>query len=196
MTKSKRITYLAILSALVILFQCMATVIGVTWKVVPTLALIPIILGVVILGVWEGTFLGFVFCTVVFIFGISGYDASTYAMIQYRPVLTTALIYVKGCFAPFVSGIVYNLTKNKMPKASIWIASALCPIINTLIYCLGMFFFLDFLRGAGYNQNAMYVVFILLPGVNFLIEFTLNLVLTPAIVRVNGIFDKTLRVGE
>ena len=29
----------------------MATVIGVTWKVVPTLALIPIILGVVILGV-------------------------------------------------------------------------------------------------------------------------------------------------
>ncbi len=196
MTKSKRITYLAILSALVILFQCMATVIGVTWKVVPTLALIPIILGVVILGVWEGTFLGFVFSTVVFIFGISGYDAGTYAMIQYKPVLATLLIFVKGCMAPFVAGIVYKLTKNKLPRASIWIASALCPIVNTLLYCLGMFFFLDFLRGAGYNQNAMYLVFIVLPGVNFLIEFTLNIVLTPAIVRVSSIFDKTLKIGE
>ncbi len=196
MSKSKKITYLSVLTALVILFQCMATVIGVTWKVVPTLALIPIILGVVILGVWEGTFLGFVFSTVVFIFGISGYDAGTYAMIQYNPVLTTALIYVKGCAAPFVAGIVYNFTKNKMPKTSVWLVSALCPLVNTLLYCLGMFFFLDFLRGAGYNENAMYLVFIVLPGVNFLIEFTLNLVLTPAIVRVNEIFDKTLNIGE
>lgn len=196
MTKSKQITYLAILSSLVIIFQCIATVLGVTWRVVPTLALIPIILGVVMLGVWQGTFLGFVFSSVVFIFGISGYDAGTYAMIQYKPVLATLLIYVKGCAAPFVSGIVYNLLKNKFPKASVWVASALCPIVNTALYCFGMFFFLDFLRAGGMNQNAMYLIFIFLPGVNFLIEFTLNLVLTPAVVTVNRVFDKTLRNGD
>lgn len=196
MTKSKQITYLAILSALVIIFQCIATVLGVTWRVVPTLALIPIILGVVILGVWQGTFLGFVFSTVVFIFGVSGYDAGTYSMIQYNPVLATLLIYVKGCAAPFVSGMVYNLMKNKYPNASVWVASALCPIVNTAIYCFGMFFFLDFLRASGFNQNAMYLIFIFLPGVNFLIEFTLNLVLTPAVVTVNRVFDKTLKNGD
>lgn len=196
MTKSKQITYLSILTALVIIFQCLATVIGVTWKVVPTLALIPIVLGIVILGVWQGVFLGFVFCSVVFIFGISGYDAGTYAMIQYKPILTTALIYVKGCVAPLVSGVVYNLTKTKFPKASIWLAAALCPIVNTLLYCLGMIFFLDFLRAGGYNQNAMFLIFIFLPGINFVIEFTLNLILTPAIVTVSRVFDKTLRNGE
>ena len=196
MKESKQITYRAILTAIVIVLQCVSTVIGVSWRVVPTLALIPIVLGVIVLGTWQGVFLGFVFSSVVLMFGLSGYDAGTYAMIQYNPILSILLIYVKGCVAPLVAGIAYKLTKKAYPRASIWIASALCPIVNTLLYCLGMFFFLDFLREAGYNQNALYLVFLFLPGINFVLEFILNMVLTPVVIRVNTIFDKTLKIGE
>ena len=195
MTKTKKITYLAVLSALVIVLQCISTVLGATWKVVPTLALIPIILGAIILGVWQGAFLGFVFSTVVFIFGISGYDAFTYAMIQYNPVLTIFLIYFKGCLAAFVAGLVYKFTKNKLPKASVWFASALCPIINTLTFCLALFLYVPFINDLGLDGNLMYTVFITFAGVNFLIEFALNLILTPAVITVRNVFNKVLK-GE
>ena len=146
MTKSKRITYLAIFSALVIVLQSFTSFIGVNgiWKVAPTFALIPIVLGGVILGVWQGAFLGFVFSTVVLIFGLTGYDLFTNGMIQYNPILAVLLIYAKGCCAGFVSALVYRLMKNKFPKLSVWFSSALCPLVNTGLFCVGAFFFKNY----------------------------------------------------
>ena len=79
-----------------------------------------------------------------------------------------------------------------MPKGSIWIASFLLPIVNTGIFCIGM---LLFYKGTlskipDFNGlNFVYVVFISLAGINFLIEFFVNVILTPVIIDVKKVFD-------
>ena len=69
---------------------------------------------------------------------------------------------------------VTSIQFSSMPKGSIWISSALLPVVNTGVFCVGM---LLFYRGYLSPDNAMgfkdyfYTVFIVIAGVNFLIEF-------------------------
>lgn len=194
MSKSKKIAFFAVFVALVIVVQVLSTVLGQFFRIVaPTLAFVPILLAIVTLGYWQGVALGAVFSTVVLIFTASGYDPGSYAIFNYSPVLTVLLIYVKGCLAPVVAGIIYKVLKNKMPKGSIWVCSAILPIINTGVFCLGM---LLFYRGYFRLQNItdfkgiLYTVFIAIAGVNFLIEFFINIILTPVVTDVKKVFDK------
>ena len=193
MSKSKKLAFFAIFVALVIIIQVLSTVIGKLFLITaPTLAFVPILLAIVTLGFWQGFALGAVFSTVVMVFNVSGYDGGAYAMFAYSPVLTILLIYVKGCLAPVVAGLVYKALKNKMPKGSIWISSALLPVVNTGVFCVGM---LLFYRGYLSPDNAMgfkdyfYTVFIVIAGVNFLIEFFVNIILTPVVTDVKKVFD-------
>lgn len=194
MSAAKMIAFLGIYIALVIVVQSLSTVIGKLFSVVaPTLAFVPILLAIITLGVWQGVVLGAVFSTVVLIFGLTGVDGFTSFVIQDQPALTIILIYLKGCLAPLVAGLVYKVLKDKMPKGSIWIASFLLPIVNTGIFCIGM---LLFYKGTlskipDFNGlNMVYIVFISLAGVNFLVEFFANVILTPVVTDVKKIFDR------
>lgn len=195
MSKSKKLAFFAIFVALVIVVQVLSTVIGKLFGIVaPTLAFVPILIAIVILGFWQGVALGAVFSTVVLIFTVTGYDSFSLLIFQDQPILTIIMIYAKGCLAPAVAYLVYKALKNKMPKGSIWIASLLLPIVNTGIFCVGM---LLFYRGFLLNvdipsfkgHNIFFIVFIALAGVNFLIEFFVNIILTPVVTDVKKVFD-------
>ena len=192
MSLSKQLAFLAIFVALVVVIQVLSTVLGKIFMVVaPTLVFVPILIAIVTLGFWQGVLLGGVFSTVVLIFTVTGYDSFSLLIFQDQPVLTVIMIYAKGCLAPVIAGLVYNALKNKMEKGSIWIASLLLPVVNTGVFCLGMLvFYKGFLVETFKSDNVFYIVFITLAGVNFLVEFFANVILTPVVTDVKKIFDR------
>ena len=192
---SKEVAYIGILSAIIILFQSLASFgflkVG---QISISLSLVPIFLGVVFVGLWGGLILGFVFSTVVLIYALTGVDAFTLLLLQYSPamaVMTVILIYLKGCLAPVFSFIVYKSLKGKHDKTAVYLASALCPIVNTGIFCLAMLIFgRRFLYGLLGQKNILFLVFIVLAGYNFLVEFAINVLLAPAVYHVEKIYAK------
>ena len=192
MSLSKQLAFLAIFVALVVVIQVLSTVLGKIFMVVaPTLVFVPILIAIVTLGFWQGVLLGGVFSTVVLIFTVTGYDSFSLLIFQDQPVLTVIMIYAQGCLAPVIAGLVYNALKNKMEKGSIWIASLLLPVVNTGVFCLGMLvFYKGFLVETFKSDNVFYIVFITLAGVNFLVEFFANVILTPVVTDVKKIFDR------
>jgi len=191
MSKGKKIALFAIFAAIVIVVQILSTVVGKIFVIVaPTLAFVPILLAVITLGLWQGVGLGAVFSLVAMIFVVTGYDSFSYLMFSDQPVLTILLIFVKGCAAPLVAGLVYNALKFKLPKVSIWITSALLPIVNTGIFCIGtLLFYRGFLLNIFPSNGVFYTVFISLCGINFIVEFFVNLILTPVITDVKKVVE-------
>ncbi|MBQ3708480.1 MAG: energy-coupled thiamine transporter ThiT [Clostridia bacterium] len=105
---------------------------------------------------------------------------------------TFGLCVAKTALAGLVSGLVFKaLTKDGPRKASnVFLPAALCPIVNTGIFCLGVIlvFAKPLAESAEFgplvsNGHLLSFVFIGLVGVNFLVEFILNLILCPAIAK-------------
>ena len=188
--KNKNITrmvQLAILLAVVVVLQCFLGSIKVgatSFSVV----LVPIVVGALILGPAAGAFLGFAFGLVVLIYGISGQDVFTNMLFQAHPVFTAIICLGKGAAAGWGAGMVYKLV---VKASSFWAsvaAAATAPILNTGLFILGG---LTLVRGtleanlAAFGADSV-VVFLVIgcAGVNFLIEFFVNMILSPAIYRI------------
>ena len=178
---------LAILLAVVVVLQCFLGSIKVgatSFSVV----LVPIVVGALILGPAAGAFLGFAFGLVVLIYGISGQDVFTNMLFQAHPVFTAIICLGKGAAAGWGAGMVYKLV---VKASSFWAsvaAAATAPILNTGLFILGG---LTLVRGtleanlAAFGADSV-VVFLVIgcAGVNFLIEFFVNMILSPAIYRI------------
>lgn len=188
--KNKNITrmvQLAILLAVVVVLQCFLGSIKVgatSFSVV----LVPIVVGALILGPAAGAFLGFAFGLVVLIYGISGQDVFTNMLFQAHPVFTAIICLGKGAAAGWGAGMVYKLV---VKASSFWAsvaAAATAPILNTGLFILGG---LTLVRGtleanlAALGADSV-VVFLVIgcAGVNFLVEFFVNMILSPAIYRI------------
>ena len=77
----------------------------------------------------------------------------------------------------------YRLLKNKNRSLALVLASALVPLINTAIFCLGCFiFFQDFLKeGVSPDYpNIGAFLFLGVIGINFLVEFFSTVIISPA----------------
>ena len=188
--KNKNITrmvQLAILLAVVVVLQCFLGSIKVgatSFSVV----LVPLVVGALILGPAAGAFLGFAFGLVVLIYGISGQDVFTNMLFQAHPVFTAIICLGKGAAAGWGAGMVYKLF---VKASSFWAsvaAAATAPILNTGLFILGG---LTLVRGtleanlAAFGADSV-VVFLVIgcAGVNFLAEFFVNMILSPAIYRI------------
>ena len=77
---ARNIAYLAVLLALVIVLQMIGTLIGNLGVTAPSLVLIPIVLGAILLGPVGGGFLGFAFGLVVVLAGVFGMDKFTFIL--------------------------------------------------------------------------------------------------------------------
>ncbi len=192
---------LALLAALVIVLQLLGSVI----KIGPlpmSFVLVPIVIGACLLGVKAGAFLGFVFGFITMIMGITGTDAFSNMLFQASPVAFVVLCLLKATMAGFGSGLIYKALckalKGKAKTTRTVIASVSAPIINTGIFVVGMlFFFFNFMSGLptqlpdafGSFTNAYQLLFIGLAGVNFIGEFLVNLILSPAIVRIIDVIN-------
>ena len=203
--KTLKLVQLALLVALVFVLQMLGSFI----KIGPlpmSFVLVPIVVGAFLLGWREGAFLGFVFGAITMVMGIAGIDGFSFLLFQASPFWFIVVCLVKATAAGLGSGLIYKgLNKvlgEKYILISTVIASISAPIINTGIFVIGMLlFFFDTMAGLpalfpdvfGQYGGAVEVVFLGLAGVNFIGEFLVNLIVSPAIVRIVAVVGKKLK---
>ena len=190
---SRNIAFLAVLLALVIVLQVFASVIPIgTTKI--SLTLSPIVLGALLLGPLAGAFLGAAFGAVVIIAALMGADPFTYILLTDHPVLTVALCLIKGAAAGFVAGLIYKAIRKKNEYVAVVVASLSAPVVNTGLFILGALLMSDTLT-ANFVADGMTVIYFLVigcAGINFIIEFIVNAVASPAIYTVERVVERAI----
>ncbi len=196
--KTLRLVQLGLLSGLIILLQ-MYFVIPLPGSLTLSLVLVPIVVGAVLYGPGSGALLGGVFGVLVAVMAVQGrLGALTNMMVAYNALLTVAICVLKGVAAGFVPGLIAKVFKKRR-FAGILLAAAAAPIANTGIFVAGMLtvfrgVMLEFADGIGMGgTNALYFAVVVLVGVNFIIEFAANLILSPAIA---GIVRGVKKIGR
>lgn len=170
----------AILTALVVVLQMMGAFIRFGMFSI-SLVLVPIVIGASVGGAKLGAWLGGVFGIVVLISG----DAAAFLAISVPGTIITVM--VKGIACGLVAGLIYKWLSKYDRYASVVISALVCPVVNTGVFLLGCsVFFMDTIKTwalADYGENVVGYLFLGLAGVNFLVEVAINVLLTPAIVR-------------
>lgn len=187
--KTLRLVMLATLTALVIILQLIGTFLPKLGVTMPSLVLIPIVLGAILYGPGAGAWLGFVFGAVVVIGGVSGLDGFTQILFQDHPILTVLLCLGKGLLAGLVCALVYRVLCDKNEYLALFAAAATAPIVNTGLFILGSYTMMDTFQSnfLGGGTSMFYFLVIVCAGWNFIFELLLNLLLCPALSRVIGV---------
>lgn len=187
--KTLRLVELALLAALIILLQTVI-VIPLPGSLTLSLVLIPIVVGALLFGPASGALLGGVFGVVVAIMAVQGQlGVLTNMMVAYNPLLTVVICLLKGVTAGWVPGLIAKAFKSH-PMTGTVLAAAAAPIANTGIFTLGMLtvfrsVMMEFAESIGMGgTGALYFAIVVLVGVNFLVEFAANLILSPAIASI------------
>ncbi len=186
--KTLRLVQLGLLSAIIVLLQ--QIVIPLPGGLSLSLVLIPIVVGAVLFGPAAGALLGGVFGVLVAIMAVQGrLGTLTTMMVTYNALLTVVICVLKGTAAGWVAGLIAKAFR-KRAFVGILLAAAAAPVVNTGIFLLGMLtvfrsVMMEFAAGIGMGDaGALYFAVVVLVGVNFIIEFTANLILSPAIASI------------
>lgn len=180
--KLLRLVFLGLLSAIVIIFQLLGNFINLGITSV-SLVLVPVVIGAVALGYKQGAWLGFLSgCVIIF----SGAAAAFFSL---SPIGTVIIVLLKGALSGLVAGLVYKATASFNKILASVLASIACPVVNTGVYVIGcLTVFKPFLENFGFGGgNVLMFVFITMVGLNFPFELLLNIVLSPAIIRISDI---------
>ncbi len=164
----------AVLTAVVVVLQYVSMMIRPgTFSI--TLSLVPIAIGAALLGVRGGAWLGFVFGCAVLISG----DAAPFLAFSIPGTIITVL--AKGILSGVAAGVIFKAFNSKNTALSVALSAVSCPIVNTGVFILGVLvFFLEHFLTDGMTVPALIFGFI---GFNFFIELAVNIILTPAIIR-------------
>ena len=199
--KTLELVQLSMLAALVVVLQLLSALIPpIAGMVSITLTLIPVVIGAILFGKKGGAILGFVFGLIVLINCIAGLDPGGNILWTVNPILTALLCIIKGVAAGFVPAAIYSAVvkdekigdKAKTPLTLV--AAVLAPVVNTSIFVVGMLlFFKDTLTVWANGEPILSYILVGLAGVNFTIEFLINIFLTPAIIRVVDVVKKKYR---
>jgi uncharacterized membrane protein len=190
-TRTARLTTLALLAALVVVLQTVAS--GIKAGPVPiTLTLVPIVIGAILMGPKAGALLGGVFGAVTLIAGIIGADAFTFMLWQASPVWTAVVCFGKAILCGLAAGLIYRALEKKHTLGCI-VAALAAPVVNTGVFALAMLtVFRPILTQIAGGTNAIYFLFIVMIGVNFLVEFAVNAVLSAGIARIALVVSKQM----
>lgn len=188
MSNKQKVTNVAILGvfgAIIVVLQLLSYAIKIgTFNL--SLVLIPIVLGAYLYGPKKGAVLGGIFGAVVVICCFAGMDAGGYILISASPVLTIAVCIVKGIAAGFVPGLIAKALDGKgSPYLTIMLCAVSAPIVNTGLFTASMFlFFKDILSQWAGDTDVVTYAIVGLIGVNFIIEFVINVAMAPSLLRV------------
>ena len=184
-TNTKMVAVLGLFTAVIVLFQLLSYGLTAMGVFPLSLVLIPIVLGAYLYGAGFGAFLGTVFGIVVTVCCFTGLDKGGYILVSANPFLTTAICIVKGAAAGLLSVIVSKCFKSRNSTLAILLAAITAPVVNTgLFVAFTTLFFKEILIDwAGGTALAFYVITGLV-GVNFLVEFIINVVAAPFLLRV------------
>ena len=198
MTKDnqRKLIHTALFAAVVVVLQLFVSIPVGIFTI--TLTLVPIMLGAILFGPASGAILGGVFGVVVAIQVVTGAAGllSTEMFLQ-TPVVTLIFCVLKGTAAGWVSGLVYRaFIKHEKTKLGVVLSAIACPIVNTGIFALGMFVFYNALINTWAINNAFAngFTFVMIGciGLNFLIEFAVNVLLIPVALRMIKIVKRLM----
>ncbi len=186
---ARQITGIAILLALVIVLQTTFGSIPIG-AVTLNFTLIPIVLGGILFGSVAGAILGFA-CGVIVLIQVMMGGNPFYTLIWANdPIVTTLTCIVKSTVAGYIGGLAYTLIKNKNPIVAVFVASAIVPIVNTLLFIVGCLFMFNSVHTMAGGENLLKFILVGLVTFNFFIELAINLICAPTINRILKIIKR------
>ena len=192
----RKFIYTAMFAAVVVVVQMFVSIPLGMFTI--TLTLVPIMLGAILFGPASGAFLGGVFGVVVAIQVATGAaGAASSLMLAQAPFITVFLCVLKGAAAGLASGLVYKaISKLEKPNLAVILSAVCCPIVNTGIFCLGLTVFYNNLLnewaiGGGFASAFTFIILGLI-GLNFVVEFAVNVLLIPVALRMIKIVKRLL----
>ena len=190
-----RLTSLAILAALVVVLQTVAS--GIRIGPVPiSLTLVPIVVGAILFGPGAGAGLGFVFGLVCLIAGVTGADQFTYLLWTASPFWLIVVCVGKAVLCGLCAGLAAKALEKKQTLSCI-AAALVAPVVNTGVFAVGMLtVFRPILAQYAGGTDVVPYLFVAFIGVNFLVEFAVNAVLSAAIARIVQVVRKQLEKGQ
>lgn len=188
--KTKDVAILGMFGAITVVLQLLSYAVKIgTFNL--SLVLIPIVLTAVLYGPKKGAIIGAVFGVIVTVASATGLDLGGNVLFLSSPLLTTLVCIGKGVFAGLFAGLIAKPIKVKNVYLAVLLAAIIAPVTNTGLFVLSMFlFFRDTLTVWANGADVVYYAIVGLIGVNFIIEFIINLVLSPVVLRVTKAFSK------
>lgn len=146
------------------------------------LALAPIVIGAVLYGPIGGLILGIINGVITLI------APGTQVFLGFNTFATILLCVLKTGLAGLVAGLIFKYLGKKNFKVYIVLSGLSVPIINTGLFIIGVILF--FLPIYGEGQQAVATLFSAVITINFLIEFLISVLLSPAIIHIIAIVNK------
>ena len=189
--KIKRMVGIALLMALVVVLQFVGGMLPSIGGFSFSLVLIPIVLGAAVFGPGAGGLLGATFGVVTFINCVNGTDLGGAMVFQANPALCFLVVLGKGVLAGVAAGWVYRLLEGKNRYIAMLCAAIVCPVVNTGVFlaCMAAFF-MDVLTAWADGKAVVGYVLSGLVLANFVPELIINVVFSPASVRICQVVKK------
>ena len=183
--RTKKLVLTALLTAIVALLSYFGGFIKIGGLASISLTLIPVVLGASLCGPWVGTFLGFI-SGLFFLFNPA--DSSFWLNIS--PLGTIFTVLLKGALCGLCAGLVYMLLEKVNRYFAVIVSAIVCPVVNTGIFLVGcrLFFWDTVVQGAA-DEGKSVIAYLLVAfvGLNFVFELIVNIILSPAILRIINI---------
>ena len=184
--KIERLVILSILTAIVAVLAYLGGFIKIGGLASISLTLIPVVLGAALCGPAAGAWLGSVSGAVFF----ATADAAFWFGLSVFGTIVTVL--VKGALAGYLCGLAYRLLARFGKYTAVLVSAVVAPVVNTGVFLLGcLVFFLDTvtLGASGEGMTVFAYLILVFVGLNFVFELLVNLILSPALLRIIHIFS-------
>lgn len=184
--KTLRMVQIALMMALEVVLTLLYIPVG---TINLNFGLVPIVIAAIFLGPLAGMLIGCVSGAVTAIQVLTVPSLFNTFLVTVNPIAACVISVIKTAVAGLLVGFVYRLM-NKLCKFSLintLVSSALCPVVNSGIFAVGMFaFFSDALLADATLStygSVLAIVFVGLIGVNFIIEFIVTTLISPALCK-------------
>lgn len=182
--QTEKLVLVALLTALVAILSYLGGFIKIGGLASISLTLIPVVLGAALCGSYVGAWLGAVSGAVFFMTA----DAVFWFGLSIPGTIITVLI--KGAAAGFLAGLTYKLLEKFNRYVAVFVSAIVAPVVNTGIFLLGcLVFFMDTVNAGaiaeGMSVGGYLIIFFV--GLNFVFELIVNILLSPAILRIINI---------
>ena len=187
MNQTQKIVLMALFTALTAVLSYFGGFIKIGGLASISLTLIPVVLGSALCGAKSGAWLGAVSGAVFFLTA----DAAFWFGLSVPGTVITVM--VKGILAGLAAGVVYKLLEKYNRYVAVLVSAIVCPIVNTGIFLLGcLVFFMDTVRGGatGEGMGVFGYLIVFFVGLNFVFELVVNIVLSPAILKIINLKNK------
>lgn len=184
---TKKLVLLALLSAIVAVLAYYGGFIRIGGLASVSLTLIPVVIGATVCGPLAGAWLGAVAGAMFF----ATPDAAFWLGLSIPGTITTVM--VKGVLSGLCAGLAYQSLQRFNRYVAVIASAVICPVVNTGIFLLGsLVFFMDSVSGGATAEGlsvGMYLITFFV-GLNFVFELILNIVVSPAMVRILDVAGK------